>query len=70
MAGKQPKYDVSLRGEEYIKNKWRWHNIGVAWENENGSISIEINFPGHIIIDKETKIRLFIKEARQEKEPF
>jgi hypothetical protein len=66
-----PDYDVSLRGEEYAPKKYKWTKIGVAWANDNGLISLKIEFPANFTINPETKITLYpIKEEKPEEPEF
>ncbi len=59
MAGKPPKF----RAKYNQKDTKRWTEVGAGWENDNGSISLDINVP--MFLDPEKgKIVLFVNEQR------
>jgi len=64
--GRPPALNLCIRGDllPTTPPKNRWHEIGVAWEEDNG-YSITIDFPVPLTITSETKLRLF--ERRNEK---
>lgn len=64
MAGRPPDLNVCIRGEEYAKKKFRYHQIGHGWTEDNGA-SLIIEFAAPIILQPGMKLRLFEKTEKE-----
>ena len=57
----KPHYIVKIRTDEKspTNKKYGYYTIGAAWQRDDDSIVLDINFPVPFLIDDKTKVILF-----------